>query len=76
MVGKLYQHEFDALVSLFFNVGNMGKLPKLKSKLNQDYYKGAADEFLDLTNGGSPGLIGRRKKEWDLFLSNIYDSSR
>lgn len=51
----LYQYEFDALVSLLFNMGSMSKAPLLTSKLNRKDYAGAADEFLDITNGG--GLL-------------------
>ncbi|EPM7366228.1 glycoside hydrolase family protein [Klebsiella pneumoniae] len=72
---NLYQYEFDALVSLLFNLGSLRKAPLLKSKLNSGDYAGAADEFLDITNDGTTGLVTRRRKEWDLFNNNIYDSS-
>jgi len=72
---NLYQYEFDALVSLLFNLGSLRKAPILKSKLNSGDYAGAAQEFLDITNGGTAGLVTRRRKEWDLFNNNIYDSS-
>ncbi|MFP8576669.1 glycoside hydrolase family protein [Klebsiella pasteurii] len=72
---NLYQSEFDALVSLLFNLGSLRKAPLLKSKLNSGDYAGAADEFLDITNDGTTGLVTRRRKEWDLFNNNVYDSS-
>ncbi len=75
---KLHQYEFDALVSLLFNIGASGldkKAPSLKKKLNNSDYKGAATEFLDITNGGTSGLVKRRKSENNLFLNNIYDAS-
>ena len=72
---NLYQHEFDALVSLLFNIGSLRKAPLLKSKLNSGDYAGAADEFLDITNGDTAGLKIRRRKEWNLFNNNVYDSS-
>jgi len=72
----LYQYEFDALISLLFNMGRMSKAPKLISKLNRGNYEGAANEFLDITNGGVSGLVTRRQKEHSLFLTGVYDFSR
>nr|WP_276534326.1 lysozyme [Enterobacter hormaechei] len=72
----LYQYEFDALISLLFNMGRMSKAPQLTLKLNQANYEGAANEFLDITNGGVSGLVTRRQKERDLFLTGAYDFSR
>ncbi|MBN4759930.1 lysozyme [Enterobacter cloacae subsp. cloacae] len=72
----LYQYEFDALISLLFNMGLMSNAPQLTLKLNQKNYEGAAYEFLDITNGGPPGLVTRRQKEYDLFLTGVYDFSR
>ncbi|ECC1555138.1 TPA_asm: glycoside hydrolase family protein, partial [Salmonella enterica subsp. arizonae serovar 62:z4,z23:-] len=75
---KLYQYEFDALVCLLFNIGSSGlrlKAPMLRNKLNQEDYEGAAQEFLDITNGGESGLVARRISENNLFLNNIYDAS-
>lgn len=71
----LYQYEFDALISLLFNMGSMSKAPLLTAKLNQKDYTGAADEFSDITNGGVSGLVKRRQKERSLFLQGVYDSS-
>ena len=72
---NLYQHEFDALISLLFNMGLMSKAPQLTAKLNNADYTGAATEFLDITNGGNAGLVTRRKKENNLFSKGVYDSS-
>ena len=71
----LYQHEFDALISLLFNMGVMRKAPQLKSKLNNQDYGGASIEFLDITNGGTAGLVLRRQKEQNMFLNADYDST-
>lgn len=71
----LHQYEFDALISLLFNLGRMNKAPQLNAKLNRSDYSGASTEFLDITNGGVSGLVKRRKKEQGLFLNGIYDSS-
>lgn len=46
----LYQHEYDALVSLAFNMGSLSKAPSLCRKLNSGDYTGAPVEFLDIEN--------------------------
>ncbi|WP_105738316.1 glycoside hydrolase family protein [Cronobacter dublinensis] len=75
---KLFQNEFDALVSLLFNCGEnffrLGKAPLLIDCLNSEDYSGAAEQFLDITNGGDSGLIKRRSAEYKLFKDSIYDS--
>lgn len=72
----LHQHEFDALVSLSFNIGDISKkAPSLCKKINLKQYEAAADEFLDITNGGVPGLVTRRKQENAMFLRANYDST-
>lgn len=71
----LYQYEYDAIISLAFNTGGFKKFPKLVSKLNTGDYKGCCDEFADITNGGTSGLVKRRKAEMDIFRNNHYDSS-
>jgi len=75
---KLYQHEFDALVSLLFNCGpdflKNNKAPKLYRNLLAEKYEDAAKEFLDITNDDTEGLVKRRKAENDMFLNNHYDS--
>lgn len=70
---SLTQAQFDALVSLAFNIGP-GALAKstLLRKLNRSDYQGAADQFLvwNKSNGKTlPGLVSRRKAERALFLS-------
>lgn len=67
----LKQYEFDALVSLVFNIGetNFARSTLLK-KLNVNDFKGAAEQFLVWKNaGGRPvqGLLNRRKREKDMF---------
>jgi GH24 family phage-related lysozyme (muramidase) len=70
----LYQHEFDALVSLAFNTNGIAKFPNLMAKLNTSNYSGCCDEFADITNKGIPGLVKRRKAEMLMFRNNKYDS--
>lgn len=67
----LKQYEFDALVSLVFNIGetNFSRSTLLKM-LNANDFKGAAEQFLVWKNaGGRPvqGLLNRRKREKDMF---------
>jgi GH24 family phage-related lysozyme (muramidase)/murein DD-endopeptidase MepM/ murein hydrolase activator NlpD len=72
----LYQHEFDALVSLAFNIGSLlRKAPTLCGKIKAGDYSGGASEFLDITNGGNKGLVTRRKQENSMFLKAEYDSA-
>jgi len=79
----LYQHEFDALVSLVFNTGpnflNTGGVgggeTQIKTHINAQHYHQGADEMADVTNGGVAGLIKRRTAEINMFKNNIYDAS-
>ena len=67
----LNQNEFDALVSLVFNIGEGEKGfagSTVRRKLNAGDRRGAADAFLMWKIGG-PGLIFRRQRERTLFLS-------
>lgn len=72
----LKQHQFDALVSLIYNIGptNFSNSTLLK-KLNAGDYLGAADQFLVWNKarvGGVlkevNGLTNRRKSEREQFL--------
>ena len=73
------QNEYDALVSLVYNMGKspavLKKIPRLLSKLNTKDYKGCCDEFADITNHGNAGLVKRRTAEMNIFNNNVYDSS-
>jgi GH24 family phage-related lysozyme (muramidase) len=71
----VYQQEFDALVSLAFNAGSFRKFPNLVSRINTADYSGGCNEFADITNGGTSGLVKRRQAEMKMFRNNIYDSS-
>lgn len=69
----LSQNQYDALVSLAYNIG-AGALRKstLIKKLNNGDYKGAADEFPRFVKANGKtleGLVRRREKERNLFLS-------
>ena len=70
---SLTQNQFDALVSLAYNIGsNAFKSSTLVKKLNAGDYKGAADQFNVWVNAGGKrmqGLVNRREKENVLFLS-------
>ncbi|UIZ98219.1 lysozyme [Acinetobacter johnsonii] len=69
----LNQNQFDALVSLAYNIGT-GAFSKstLVKKLNDNDIHGAADQFDVWVNAGGKrmqGLVNRRAKEKALFLS-------
>jgi len=68
----LTQNQFDALVSLAYNIGsNAFKSSTIVKKLNAGDYKGAADQFNVWVNAGGKrmqGLVNRRAKEKELFL--------
>ena len=68
----LSQNQFDALVSLAYNIGT-GAFSKstLVKKLNANDFRGAADQFDVWVNAGGKrmqGLVNRRAKEKALFL--------
>jgi lysozyme len=69
----LAPHQFDALVSLVFNIGiNAFKKSTLLKKLDKMDILGAADEFLrwnKVKGKVSKGLTNRRKIERDVFLT-------
>ena len=72
------QDQFDALVSLAYNIG-LGAFQSstLLKKLNQKDYKGAAAEFGRWNKGGGKvlkGLVTRRQKERDLFEKGIAET--
>jgi len=67
------QSNFDAMVSLAFNVG-LGNLQAstLRMKYNRGEFEGAADEFLKWRKSNGvvlAGLVRRREAERALFLS-------
>ena len=69
----LNQNQFDALVSLAYNIGASAfSQSTLVKKLNANDYRGAADQFDVWVNAGGKrmqGLVNRRAKEKALFLS-------
>ena len=72
----LYQNEFDALVSLVFNIGTGNfRSSTLLKMLNQDHKSLAADQFLLWKKSAgkeSKGLLKRRVAERDIFLNGHY----
>ena len=69
----LNQNQFDALVSLAYNIGTDAfSKSTLVKKLNANDFRGAADQFDVWVNAGGnrmQGLVNRRAKEKALFLS-------
>ena len=67
----LTQGQFDALVSLAYNIGSGAlRSSTLLRVLNAGDYEGAADQFLRWNRGGGrvlPGLTRRREAERKLF---------
>ena len=67
----LNQNQFDALVSLTYNIGiGAFKDSTLLKKLNAKDFKGAAAQFDRWNKGGGKvmqGLVNRRAKERNLF---------
>lgn len=70
---SLSQNQFDALVSLTYNIGaGAFKGSTLLKKLNLGDYKGAAGQFDVWVNAGGKrmqGLVNRRVREKEVFLS-------
>ena len=70
---QLNQNQFDALVSLAYNIGtNAFSKSTLVKKLNANDIRGAADQFDVWVSAGGKrmqGLVNRRAKEKALFLS-------
>lgn len=75
---ELNQNQFDALVSLAFNIGaGAFKRSTLLKRLNEGNYLAAAAEFKKWRKGGGkvlPGLVKRRKEESELFLKPLRKS--
>jgi lysozyme len=76
VVVPLKQHQYDALVSIVFNIGstNFGTSTLLK-KLNAGDYVGAAEQFKRWNKSRGvtlKGLILRRARETKLFLTGSY----
>ena len=67
------QNQFDAMVSLAFNIGGSAFAGStLVKKFNAGDDRGAADEFSKWKNSGGkvmPGLVKRRAAERETFLS-------
>ncbi|MBP1132635.1 lysozyme [Serratia sp. PL17] len=67
------QNQFDAMVSLAFNIGGSAFAGStLVKKFNAGDANGAADEFPKWKNSGGkvmPGLVKRRAAEREMFLS-------
>lgn len=68
----LYQHEYDALVSLTFNTGAHGA-SKLCAAVNAGEYDSIPATIREYRTGG--GNEGRRASEAKLFESGVYDAS-
>jgi len=82
---EVTQNMFDALVSIFFNVGSHNLATKqypnnnfvgstLLYKLNQSDYLACAERFKDFNKSGGQvlqGLVNRRSDEKEMFLKDM-----
>lgn len=72
---KLNQNQFDALVSLVFNIGSGAfKKSTLLKKLNAGDYDSASEQFLVWVKAGGQtlkGLVNRREQERALFRKEV-----
>jgi hypothetical protein len=50
-------------------------LNKKTASINTNVANSGAYEMSDVTNGGTSGLVKRRKAEINMFKNNVYDSS-
>lgn len=78
----LFQHEFDALLDLVYNVGlgnaSEGKSPKLNAAIADGDYDGIAVE-LDYTHAGGKvarGLEFRSERRAQIFMDGTYENPR
>ena len=66
-------NQFSSLVSICFNIGSRNfQNSTFRMKLNRGDYQGCADNFWQWRRGAGrifPGLVKRRAKEKELFLS-------
>lgn len=73
----LYQHEFDAYVSLMYNIGeNAFCKSTLVKKVNAEDYEGACKEILRWNRAGGrvlPGLTKRRQDEYRQCMGEDHD---
>ena len=72
---SINQNEFDAMVSLAYNIGSAGfARSSVLKRLNNGDRQGAAKAFEMWKSGGGrvlPGLVSRRKREASLFLKPV-----
>ena len=79
---KLYQHEFDALVDLAFNVGegtlSPDKSPGLTAAIETRDYDRLADEleYHHAAGAIANGLVYRSERRTNIFLDAEYDDPR
>ena len=68
----LYQHEFDAYISLAYNIGTRAFCQStLVKKLNAKDYAGACEEIRRWNKAGGkvlPGLVKRREAEYRMCM--------
>ena len=79
---KLYQHEFDALVDLVYNVGEGNvsprKSPRLNGAIQAADYQGIADElhYHHAAGAKANGLVYRSERRQAIFMKAAYEDPR
>lgn len=73
------QNQFDALVSLTFNVGIVKTEPVKKLNSGRAVHESNFTTYDHVTQGGkkvvSKGLLARRKAEWTIFSKDTYNAA-
>ncbi len=74
---KLTQQQFDALVSLRFNLGSLGVAPKLMGHIlsgnaTPEQIRKEFEDIISTETGRKEGLWQRRRDEADMFFNNDY----
>jgi len=70
----LFQHEYDALVSIVYNCGSGHGATGLINKTNTGNYSSMRNFIRQYHIGQNQGLIKRRASEANLFSSGVYDA--
>lgn len=72
---NLEQHEFDALVSICYNIGPRAATSTFMKRINSYQSKDSIAKAILMWNK-PPEIIGRRKKEVDLFVNGNYGDGK
>lgn len=71
----LFQHEYDALVSIIFNTGAYKPLTNLATLINGTPYDALPQKIATFWTAGGKSNVGRRQSEANLFKTGVYDAT-